>query len=107
MLLDVAANLGSWRHFFLSTPVAYARRVKVCILSCRNLQGGVQVMAKQTKATRKFEKNNLKGTLERRKDFAKVKQRHQLKAKKKQRAEKRAAKEENREGHGEDDEDFE
>src|SRR3984957_4301976 len=45
---------------------------------------------KQSKATKKFEKNKLKPTLERRKDFAKVKQRHKLQAKKKQRAEKRA-----------------
>ena len=37
----------------------------------------------QSKATKKFEKNNLKETLKRRKDFAKIKQRHQLKAKKK------------------------
>ena len=34
------------------------------------------------KATKKFEKSKLKGTLERRKDFAKIKQRHQVKAKK-------------------------
>jgi nucleolar complex protein 2 len=47
---------------------------------------------KQSKATRKFEKNKLKPTLERRKEFAKVKQRHQVQAKKKQRAEKRAEK---------------
>lgn len=37
----------------------------------------------QTKATKKFEKNHLKDTLKRRKDFAKIKQRHQLNAKKK------------------------
>ncbi|OAP64253.1 hypothetical protein AYL99_00225 [Fonsecaea erecta] len=43
-------------------------------------------MGKQTKATKKFEKNRLKGTIERRKEFAKVKQRHQQKEKKKQRA---------------------
>src|SRR5271155_4478123 len=48
---------------------------------------------KQSKATKKFEKNKLKPTLERRKEFAKVKQRHQLKAKKKARAEKRAQEE--------------
>jgi nucleolar complex protein 2 len=48
---------------------------------------------KQSKATKKFEKNKLKPTLERRKEFAKVKQRHQLKAKKKARAEKRLERE--------------
>jgi nucleolar complex protein 2 len=90
-------------HFGVGQNIC-ASRAKVWILSLQNLQGGVKAMAKQTKATRKFEKNKLKGTLERRKDFAKVKQRHQLKAKKKQRAEKRAAKEENREEYGEDDE---
>ncbi|KAJ9605953.1 Nucleolar Complex 2 protein [Cladophialophora chaetospira] len=47
-------------------------------------------MAKPSKATKKFEKNQLKGTIERRKEFAKIKQRHQVKAKKKQRAEKRS-----------------
>ena len=44
-------------------------------------------MAKPTKATKKFEKNRLTGTLTRRKDFAKTKQRHQLKAKKQKRTE--------------------
>ena len=39
----------------------------------------------QSKATKKFEKNRLKDTLQRRKDFAKVKQRHQVNAKKKAR----------------------
>src|SRR2546423_3014502 len=48
---------------------------------------------KQSKATKKFEKNKLKPTLERRKDFAKVKQRHQLKAKKKARGQSRAGNE--------------
>ncbi|KAI1620601.1 Noc2p family-domain-containing protein [Exophiala viscosa] len=43
-------------------------------------------MGKQGKATKKFEKNNLKSTIERRKDFAKIKQRHQVKEKKRQRA---------------------
>lgn len=38
-------------------------------------------MGKQKKATKKFEKNKLKGTLERRKDFAKTKQRHKQKEK--------------------------
>lgn len=47
-------------------------------------------MGKQTKATKKFEKRNLKGTIDRRKDFAKIKQRHQQKDKKKQRAAQRA-----------------
>ena len=37
------------------------------------------------KATKKFEKNHLKDTIERRKEFAKIKQRHQVKAKKKAR----------------------
>ena len=45
---------------------------------------------KKAKATKKFEKNHLKGTIERRKEFAKIKQRHQLKAKKKERAAKNA-----------------
>jgi nucleolar complex protein 2 len=47
-------------------------------------------MGKQPKSTKKFEKNKLKGTIERRKEFAKIKQRHQQNAKKKQRAEKRS-----------------
>ena len=38
-------------------------------------------MAKKAKSTKKFEKNQLKSTLERRKDFAKVKQRHKQKEK--------------------------
>jgi nucleolar complex protein 2 len=42
-------------------------------------------MGKVKKATRKFEKNHLKDTIERRKGFAKTKQRHQLNAKKKAR----------------------
>lgn len=50
-------------------------------------------MVKQAKATKKFEKNKLKGTLDRRKEVAKVKQRHQVKAKRKGKAAKRAAKE--------------
>ena len=37
------------------------------------------------KATKKFEKNHLKGVIERRKDFAKIKQRQQIKAKRKER----------------------
>lgn len=37
----------------------------------------------QSKATKKFEKNRLGDALKRRKDFAKVKQRHQIKAKQK------------------------
>jgi nucleolar complex protein 2 len=48
---------------------------------------------KQSKATKKFEKKKLKPTLEKRKEFAKVKQRHQVKAKKKARTEKRFEKE--------------
>jgi nucleolar complex protein 2 len=50
-------------------------------------------MVKQAKATKKFEKNKLKGTLDRRKEVAKVKQRHQVKAKRKEKTAKRAAKE--------------
>lgn len=42
-------------------------------------------MAKQSKATKKFEKKHLRETLDRRKDFAKVRQRHQRKEKKRQR----------------------
>ncbi|KAI9682327.1 MAG: Nucleolar Complex 2 protein [Caeruleum heppii] len=42
-------------------------------------------MAKNKKATRKFEKNHLKDTIERRKEFAKIKQRNQVKDKKKAR----------------------
>ncbi|KAL8658751.1 MAG: hypothetical protein Q9202_007438 [Teloschistes flavicans] len=43
-------------------------------------------MAGQSKkATKKFEKRHLKDTLEKRKDFAKIKQRHQVKAKRKAR----------------------
>ena len=37
------------------------------------------------KATKKFEKNHLKGVIERRKDFAKIKQRQQIKSKRKAR----------------------
>lgn len=37
------------------------------------------------KSTKKFEKNHLKDTIDRRKEFAKIKQRHQVKAKKKAR----------------------
>ena len=48
---------------------------------------------KQSKATKKFEKNKLKPTLERRKEFAKIKQRHQVTAKKKARAGKKAEEE--------------
>lgn len=44
-------------------------------------------MAKsKSKSTRKFEKNHLKDTIDRRKNFAKVKQRHQIKAKKQKQA---------------------
>ncbi|KAK5452013.1 Nucleolar Complex 2 protein [Exophiala xenobiotica] len=43
-------------------------------------------MPKQSKSTKKFEKTRLKGTIDRRKEFAKIKQRHQQKEKKKQRA---------------------
>lgn len=45
---------------------------------------------KKSKSTKKFEKNHLKDTLERRKDFAKVKQRHRANEKRKQKAVKRS-----------------
>lgn len=51
---------------------------------------GLATMAKKSKATKKFEKNRLKDTLERRKDFAKAKQRHRLNEKRKGKAAKRA-----------------
>ena len=47
-------------------------------------------MGKQAKATKKFEKNRLKSTLDRRKEFAKIKQRHQQNAKRKERSAKRS-----------------
>lgn len=47
-------------------------------------------MGKLAKSTKKFEKNRLKSTIDRRKEFAKVKQRHQQKEKKKQRASQRS-----------------
>ncbi|KAK4627904.1 Nucleolar complex protein 2 [Fulvia fulva] len=52
----------------------------------------------QTKATKKFEKNHLKDTVERRKGLKKIKQKQQLKAKKKA----RRAEEEGRDGSGND-----
>lgn len=42
-------------------------------------------MGKQSKSTKKFERNHLKETIDRRKDFAKIKQRHQKNDKRKQR----------------------
>lgn len=42
-------------------------------------------MGKQAKSTKRFERKHLKDTIDRRKDFAKIKQRHQTKDKKKQR----------------------
>ncbi|KAK5076398.1 Nucleolar Complex 2 protein [Lithohypha guttulata] len=42
-------------------------------------------MGKQTKSTKKFEKKHLKDTIDRRKEFAKIKQRHQKNDKRKQR----------------------
>lgn len=48
-------------------------------------------MPKSKKSTKKFEKNHLKDTIDRRKDFAKIKQKHQVKAKKQK--QKEAAKE--------------
>ena len=47
-------------------------------------------MGKQAKATKKFERKHLKETIDRRKDFAKIKQRHQKKDKKRSRTEKDA-----------------
>ena len=47
---------------------------------------------KKSKSTKKFEKNKLKDTIDQRKDFAKVKQRHQVKAKRQKQAAKRSAK---------------
>lgn len=58
-------------------------------------------MVKQAKATKKFEKNKLKGTLEKRKEVAKVKQRHQVKDARKRKAAKRAEKEQ--QAHSEED----
>lgn len=49
------------------------------------------------KSTKKFEKNHLRDTIDRRRDFAKVKQRHHVKDKKKARS---AAKQENKEEDG-------
>lgn len=48
--------------------------------------------AKKSKSTKKFEKNKLKDTIGRRKDFAKVKQKHQVKAKRQKQAAKSSAK---------------
>lgn len=45
-------------------------------------------MPKSKKSTKKFERNHLQDTIDRRKDFAKVKQKHQIKAKKQKKAEK-------------------
>jgi nucleolar complex protein 2 len=47
---------------------------------------------KKSKSTKKFEKKHLKDTIDRRKEFSKVKQRHQTKAKKQKRAAERATK---------------
>jgi len=54
---------------------------------------GVLTMPKQSKSTKKFERTQLKGVIERRKDFAKVKQRHNQNEKRKQKSAKRAEKE--------------
>jgi len=50
-------------------------------------------MGKQSKSTKKFERNHLKETIDRRKDFAKIKQRHQVNDKRKQRNAQKRAKE--------------
>ena len=50
------------------------------------------------KATKKFEKNHLKGVIERRKDFAKIKQRQQIKSKRKARNASDYAKESDEDG---------
>jgi len=52
------------------------------LITC-NQQGQQQINMAQSKATKKFEKRHLSDTLGRRKDFAKVKQRHQTNAKRK------------------------
>ncbi|KAK5937439.1 Nucleolar Complex 2 protein [Knufia obscura] len=54
-------------------------------------------MGKQAKATKKFEKNRLKDTIDNRKSFAKIKQRHQKTDKRRSRNEKNAAKDESEE----------
>ena len=60
----------------------------------RSFETEVEVeMAKKAKATKRFEKNHLKGTLDRRKDFAKIKQRHKQSDKRKQDAAKRQERE--------------
>lgn len=68
-------------------------------------------MGKQSKSTKKFEKTKLKDTLERRKDFAKVKQRHKQKDKRQKDAARRSEKEQEdgatTNGHDEDGEEVE
>lgn len=60
-------------------------------------------MGKARKSTKKFEKKHLKDTIDRRKDFAKIKQRHQSKAKRQRRTqEKNEKKAEADEDSGED-----
>ena len=56
------------------------------------------------KATKKFEKNHLKGVIERRKDFAKIKQRQQIKSKRKARNASDYAKESDEDGKESNDE---
>lgn len=62
---------------------------QICALR-RETPGDTGEMVKQAKATRKFEKNQLKATIDRRKEFAKVKQRHQQNEKRKQKAAQRS-----------------
>ena len=60
-------------------------------------------MGKQSKSTKKFEKNHLKETIDRRKDFAKIKQRHQKNDKRKARSAKDADGDESEGGEEVDD----
>ena len=60
-------------------------------------------MGKQSKATKKFEKTKLKGTLERRKDFAKVKQRHKQKENRQRKVARQAEKEDAQKSDDEED----
>jgi nucleolar complex protein 2 len=62
-------------------------------------------MGKQAKATKKFERNQLKGTIDRRKEFAKIKQRHQQNAKRKERSAKLAESRTEGPGSGEEGQD--
>lgn len=70
------SNRDTSKRYYLRTPSAQIVR--------RENPVPVVIMGRSAKkSTKKFEKNHLKDTIERRRDFAKVKQRHQLKDKKK------------------------